>query len=65
QLIEAAIARARGHRAEKLIALTTQASGYLETNGFQPSGDIHELPSNRREKWAENGRNAKVLVIEL
>ena len=61
-LIEAAVRRARELGAPTIFALSTQAAGYLQREGFSKSEDLSELPEKRREKWQANGRNALVLV---
>lgn len=64
-LVGAAVERARQHGCDQLYALSTQAAGYLEREGFVRSGDLGTLPEERREKWARNGRNAVLLVRRL
>lgn len=61
-LIEAALHRAKELGAPTLFALSTQAAGYLQREGFTVTEDISELPESRREKWQSNGRNALVLT---
>ncbi len=61
-LVEAAIKRATELAADQLFALSTQAAGYLEKEGFQRSTDLTFLPPSRREKWESNGRNALLLI---
>ena len=64
-LVAAATERARQLGSEQIYALSTQAAGYLEREGFVRSGDLALLPEDRREKWAKNGRNAVLLVRRL
>jgi amino-acid N-acetyltransferase len=64
-LVEAAVTRARHLGCTVLLALSTQAAGYLEREGFSRSQDLDLLPPERREKWSRNGRNALLLVKHL
>ena len=64
-LVDAAVERARQSGCGILFALSTQAAGYLEREGFARSNDLNLLPEERREKWAGNGRNAVLLVRRL
>ena len=64
-LIEAATNRARELGAPTLFALSTQAAGYLQKEGFSVTDELSELPSSRREKWQTNGRNALVLTRKV
>lgn len=64
-LVKAAADRARQLGFARLYALSTQAAGYLEREGFTRSNDLNLLPEDRREKWAMNGRNAVLLVKQL
>lgn len=64
-LVTAAVDRARQLGFSQLYALSTQAAGYLEREGFTRSNDLELLPEDRREKWARNGRNAVLLVRRL
>lgn len=64
-LVHAAVERARQLGCGKLFALSTQAAGYLQREGFTRSEDLSLLPEDRREKWSNNGRNAVLLVREI
>ena len=64
-LVEAAMERANSLSVRELFALSTQAAGYLERKGFRRSEDLSSLPTLRREKWEENGRNALLLTRPL
>ena len=61
-LVSAAIAEAKETRASEIFALSTQAAGYLEREGFERVEDLNALPESRRDKWEENGRNALLLI---
>ena len=57
--------KARELGAEKMIALSTQASDYFERiHGFQRVGD-EILPQERADKREESGRNSFVLAKEV
>lgn len=64
-LVGAAEERARQLGCRRLFALSTQAAGYLEREGFVRTDDLGLLPEERRERWAGNGRNALLLVKPL
>jgi len=64
-LMEAATDRGRELGVNTLFALSTQAAGYLEKNGFQRSDEIDRLPNKRRKKWEMNGRNAVLLIRKI
>ena len=64
-LVTAAVERARQLGCGQIYALSTQAAGYLEREGFSRTHDLGLLPEERREKWAKNGRNAVLLVRRL
>jgi amino-acid N-acetyltransferase len=64
-LIEAATNRARELGAPTLFALSTQAAGYLQREGFSVTDELSELPNSRRKKWQTNGRNALVLTRKV
>lgn len=64
-LVEAALERGRHLNCDRLFALSTQAAGYLERGGFVRSDDLDYLPERRRLLWADNGRNAVLLVRNL
>lgn len=61
-LVQAALDRAKQLNSKQLFALSTQAAGYLEKEGFQREEDLSKLPPGRREKWETNQRNALLLV---
>lgn len=64
-LVTSAIDRARQLGCRELYALSTQAAGYLEREGFNRTADLSLLPEDRREKWVKNGRNAVILHRHL
>jgi len=64
-LVAAARDRAKTLGKDRLYALSTQAAGYLEREGFLRCEDFEHIPRARREAWASNGRNAILLVTEV
>ena len=61
-LVSAAIQKAKDIQASEIFALSTQAAGYLEREGFERVDALNALPESRRDKWKENGRNALLLI---
>ena len=49
----------------ELITLSTQAFTYFQSKGGFTDGTPDDLPSARREKYEQSGRNSKVLVKKL
>lgn len=65
KLVEYAILEARGRKANKLIALSTQAYDFFtRTCGFI-EGTVNDLPAARRQEYQSNGRNSRILVKSL
>ena len=50
---------------DELITMSTQSFSYFQSKGGFVEGTPDDLPSSRREKYAQSGRNAKVLVKKL
>ena len=50
---------------QELIALSTQAFTYFQSKAGFVEGSPDDLPSNRREKYDQSGRNSKVLVKKI
>lgn len=61
-LVGAAIEHSENLKAEQIFALSTQAAGFLEREGFKRIDNLGQLPQSRRKKWEENGRNALLLI---
>jgi amino-acid N-acetyltransferase len=57
--------KARESGVDELIALSTQAFTYFQSKGGFVEGSPNDLPSARREKYEQSGRNSKVLVKKL
>jgi len=49
----------------ELLTLSTQAFTYFQSKGGFAEGTPDDLPSARREKYEQSGRNSKVLVKKL
>jgi amino-acid N-acetyltransferase len=49
----------------ELITLSTQAFTYFQSKAGFAEGTPDDLPSSRREKYDQSGRNSKVLVKKL
>ena len=58
-------AKARELGMTELITLSTQAFTYFQSKGGFSEGTPDDLPSARREKYDQSGRNSKVLVKKL
>jgi amino-acid N-acetyltransferase len=65
KLIQFVEARARALGLSQLLALSTQAFTYFQSKGNFIEGTPDDLPSARREKYEQDGRNSKVLVKRL
>jgi len=65
RLIERACAEAGERGARRIIAVTTQASGFFtKVCGFT-EGTVDDLPEIRLKEYHANGRNSKVLLKDL
>ncbi len=64
-LIEAVRSKARELGVRHLFALSTQAAGYLEREGFRQIDDLSLLPRERLEEWKGNARNAVLLTVSV
>src|SRR5204862_6471919 len=65
KLLQFAENKARESGFEELITLSTQAFTYFQSKGGFAEGSPEHLPTGRREKYEQSGRNAKVLVKKL
>jgi len=65
KLIQFVENRAREMGLSELVSLSTQAFTYFQTKGGFAEGVPDDLPSSRREKYDQSGRNSKVLVKKL
>ena len=57
--------KAREMGLAELIALSTQAFTFFELKGGFVEGTLDDLPSVRREKYHQSGRNSRVLIKKL
>jgi len=65
KLIQFSESKARELGLSELIALSTQAFSYFISKCGYVEGTPDDLPSARREKYEQSGRNSKVLVRKL
>jgi amino-acid N-acetyltransferase len=65
KLIQFVENKAREMALGELITLSTQAFTYFQSKGGFAEGTPDDLPSARREKYEQSGRNSKVLVKKL
>jgi amino-acid N-acetyltransferase len=57
--------KARELGLSELVTLSTQAFTYFQSKGGFSEGSPDDLPSARREKYEQSGRNSKVLIKKL
>jgi amino-acid N-acetyltransferase len=50
---------------QRIYALSTRAVNYLQQKGGYVESGPEILPSERRERYEESGRNSKILLKEL
>lgn len=65
KLVEFACAEAKEHGSKRVIAMTTQASKFFSKVCAFTEGSIDDLPAERKEDYIRNGRNSKVLYLDL
>jgi amino-acid N-acetyltransferase len=65
KMVEFACAEAKERGSRRVIAMTTQASKFFSKVCAFTEGSIEDLPGERRDDYTKNGRNSKVLYIEL
>ena len=65
KLIQFVENKARELGLNELLTLSTQAFTYFQSKGGFTEGTPDDLPSVRREKYDQSGRNSKVLVKKL
>ena len=65
KMVEFACAEAQARGSRRAIAVTTQASKFFSKICAFEEGTVNELPAERREDYAQNGRNSKVLYLDL
>ena len=65
KMVEFACAEAQARGSRRAIAVTTQASKFFSKVCAFEEGTVNELPVERCEDYAKNGRNSKVLYLDL
>jgi amino-acid N-acetyltransferase len=65
KMVEFACAAAKERGCQRVIALTTQASKFFSKVCAFTEGSVDDLPDERREEYIRNGRNSKVLYLDL
>ena len=65
KMVEFACAEAQERGSMRAIAMTTQASKFFSKVCAFEEGTINDLPAERLEDYAQNGRNSKVLYLDL
>ena len=65
KMVEFACAEAQERGSKRAIAMTTQASNFFSKVCAFEEGTVNDLPAERREDYAQNGRNSKVLYLDL
>jgi amino-acid N-acetyltransferase len=62
RLIEHIEEEARKQQVRHLFCLSTQAFSYFKRKAGFEDGKPDDLPTERRQRWASNGRNSKILT---
>ena len=65
KLVEYAKRRAKDRGAKKLLALTTQTSGFFQSSCGFVEASLKDLPAVRRQELSSSGRNSHVLQFPL
>lgn len=65
KMVEFACAEAKDRGSERVIAMTTQANKFFSKVCAFSEGDADSLPVERQEDYKQNGRNSKVLYLDL
>ena len=65
KMVEFACAEAQERGSKRAIAMTTQASKFFSKVCAFEEGTVNDLPAERHEDYAQNGRNSKVLYLDL
>jgi amino-acid N-acetyltransferase len=53
---------ARQQGITRLLALSTQAFAWFQQKAGFTEGSVEDLPRARRERYAQSGRNSKILI---
>ena len=65
KMVEFACAEAQKRGSKRAIAVSTKASKFFSNVCAFEEGTINDLPAERREDYVQNGRNSKVLYLNL
>ena len=65
KMVEFACADAKGRGAKRVIAMTTQANKFFAKVCAFNEGSVEDLPAERKADYETNGRNSKVLYLDL
>ena len=65
KMVEFACAEAKERGSKRVIAMTTQANKFFSKVCAFSEGSVDDLPRSRREDYTKNGRNSKVLYLDL
>jgi len=65
KMVEYACAEAKRRDARRVIALTTQSTNYFVQVCEFTEGTLNDLPVERKDEYTSNGRNSKILYIDL
>ena len=65
KMVEFACAEAKERGSKRVIAMTTQASKFFSKVCGFAEGEVSDLPKERQEDYIQNGRNSKVLYLDL
>ena len=65
KMVEFACPEAQARGSIRAIVMTTQASKFFSKVCAFEEGTVNDLPAERREDYAQNGRNSKVLYLDL
>ena len=63
RIVSYLIGRAREGGITRVFALTTQASDWFETMGFQP-GTVSDVPDRKRSAY-DHSRKSRILILDL
>lgn len=65
KMVEFACAEAKERGSMRVIAMTTQANKFFSKVCAFSEGTVDDLPAERKEDYIKNGRNSKVLYLDL
>ncbi|MFT5836821.1 MAG: amino-acid N-acetyltransferase [Candidatus Azotimanducaceae bacterium] len=65
KMVEFACAEAKERGSKRVIAMTTQANKFFSKVCAFNEGSVEDLPAMRKEDYIKNGRNSKVLYLDL